>query len=57
MQMTAEQLIIFILGQLAELSKILGISYADAMAELHKRTDIDTTELDAASKEQDAPLE
>jgi hypothetical protein len=54
--MSPVQIVTFILEQLAKLAALAGVPYDEAMAELHKRTAVDTSELDAAAKEQDAPL-
>lgn len=38
------------------LASLCGADYDEVMGELHKRTTVNTSELDAASKEMDEPL-
>ena len=45
-----------IIGLAAKIAAACGADYAEVMGELHKRTAVDTSELDKAADEQDAPL-
>ena len=46
----------FLLELGLSLAKLADIPYEKVMAELNKRTDVDTADLDKAADEQDAPL-